>query len=713
MNLTISQLNDAELLIFNKQFSKALEILHGIASVSPSDEEEAFINLLFIEASLPLGYYNIIEKLRFAINYYKRSINHDKYARIKSCHGLYLSSLGKFTEAKEAYFASLISYKRIDNIEGQQAVLNRLAFVFNHVGDIQKSIDYLSQCMSLIDCNDAKRKATIMVNISLQYRKIGSICKSIECYNQIDKEHISSDDKVMAVFYTMSSIPHAMLDDFIVAKNTISKAKPFLKDYIREQAIYYETLGWIHNLEGKYNFALTELTKGLKIAEDIAPKSALMSQIKRRMADSYLGLKDYKSAEQFAGEALTVAEKLNERVEIAECWRIQAQIANYHSESDKAKKHFKKAIDMFNMIGTKYNLAACRYLAATSGLYHNGERQAMLYLAREYFTSEDVKHYVDKIEKQLHRRGLPAHPSHGVPHKEHICIASSPAMIKLIEMADNIAPSSMSILLTGDTGTGKDHLARYLHEMSGLPGEFVSINISAIPNEMIEAELFGHCKGAFTGALSDRVGLIEQASGGTLFLNEIADATPQMQAKLLEALENQTFRRLGENKTRQVSFRLLTATNKDLEEQVKSNRFRADLYHRIKQVEIHLPPLSARQADIGPLIEHFLKLHKVKTDKTSIAKIASAFKLRTWPGNVRELQTELSKLCALHQHDIVKIAEAAANDSLPESEQLLSLLEKHNWNRSKVARELGIGESTVRSKIKKHRLTQNSHLREN
>ena len=158
-------------------------------------------------------------------------------------------------------------------------------------------------------------------------------------------------------------------------------------------------------------------------------------------------------------------------------------------------------------------------------------------------------------------------------------------------MARNIAPSDMAVLLTGPSGVGKDLLAKYIHHYSGRTGRFILVNTPAIPDDMVESELFGHKRGAFTGADADKTGLIEEAEGGTLYLNEIGDASPKLQAKLLDVLESKKFRRLGETKARRVDFRIIAATNHNLEELIRQQRFRADLFHRLNQANLDLPAL--------------------------------------------------------------------------------------------------------------------------
>ena len=198
-------------------------------------------------------------------------------------------------------------------------------------------------------------------------------------------------------------------------------------------------------------------------------------------------------------------------------------------------------------------------------------RSALLHLAREYFESEDIRHYLDKINPILEAVHIKKPKLILKDSSEFIAI--SPVMKKIKDKAEYLADTGMSLLLTGDTGTGKDTLAKYIHLFSNRPGKFVSINTAAIPDTMFEAELFGYKKGAFTGADNEHIGLFEEANNGTLYLNEIGKTSLDLQAKLLDVLENHTIRRVGETEERKVDFRLIVATNSDLEKMITKGTF--------------------------------------------------------------------------------------------------------------------------------------------
>ncbi len=617
-----------------------------------------------------------------------------------------MSSVGQYAEAKEALIEAHINYVRCRDHKGIARSLNRLSYVYFQLGDIDAAIESLEKCAKQYhQVDDISNESTVLMNLAALCFRAGKLQKSISLYHQIIGQLEGKD--ILIAFYN-SSIPYALKGDYKTALETIQKTQPELQTYVRDQAIYYENLGLISILRGDYNRAENALNAGLKMSLEIAPESSLVSQIKRLLGDLYVATRKWRLAEKFAREALAVAEKISERVEIAACYRIFAQIEQHKNDDEKARMWFERAIDIFTQIGSLYELAVTRYLAATSGLYESGERTAMLYLAREYFQSEEVSHYVEKIDAQLRRihipKRTPANKS-GFPCPK--VIAVNKEFREILELAKEAARSELSILLTGPTGTGKDILAEFIHYHSGRTGKFVKMNSAAIQNTLMESELFGSTRGAFTGS-KDRIGLLEEAADGTFFLNEIADSSPEVQAKLLEALEFHHVKRLGENKVRKVNFRLITATNRDLLELIGKDRFRADLYHRLNEINIDLPPLKDRKEDIPMLTRHFLTFAGFDlTDATEkeLDELGSIFMRRIWPGNIRELKAEIQRLWMMARGDIKKIIEYALkrNEDI-EREELITALQMAGGNYVKAAKILGVSEGTIRYRIKKYKL---------
>ncbi len=284
-------------------------------------------------------------------------------------------------------------------------------------------------------------------------------------------------------------------------------------------------------------------------------------------------------------------------------------------------------------------------------------------------------------------------------------------MKRLVDLAKNVARSNMAVLLTGATGTGKDLFAKFIHYHSGRNGRFISVNAAAIPDNMVESELFGYRKGAYTGASESTSGWIEEADGGTFYLNEIADASPELQAKLLDVIENRRICRLGERRERTIDCRIIAASNHDLDRLINEGRFRLDLYHRLNEIPIDLPPLTERNDDIRCLVEYFLSLNGVTfdghPDSELFDSLVDVFSHRQWPGNVRQLEIEVRRLALLCGRDLSCMVESAARYNPSEREELLTLLSQTGWNRREVARILGVNEATVRRRIKKHSLSAN------
>ncbi|WP_374079522.1 sigma-54 interaction domain-containing protein [Bdellovibrio bacteriovorus] len=230
-------------------------------------------------------------------------------------------------------------------------------------------------------------------------------------------------------------------------------------------------------------------------------------------------------------------------------------------------------------------------------------------------------------------------------------IAQSPRFQEVLNVARRVAASSANVLITGESGTGKEIVARMIHDLSSRSREtFVPINCSAIPDQLLESELFGYARGAFTGAMSARPGLFEEANGGTLFLDEIGDLDLHLQAKLLRVLQEKKVKRVGENHYRPLNIRILAATHNDLTEDVQQKKFREDLYFRLNVVPIAIPPLRERTEDILPLANYFLKKYSLKhhsAEKKFSPDVAAFLLSQMWWGNVRELENAIERAVVL------------------------------------------------------------------
>jgi DNA-binding NtrC family response regulator len=239
-------------------------------------------------------------------------------------------------------------------------------------------------------------------------------------------------------------------------------------------------------------------------------------------------------------------------------------------------------------------------------------------------------------------------------------VGRSRAMREVVAILERVAPTDVPILIEGESGTGKDLVARAVHGMSKRRGAYIALNMSAIPESLAESELFGHEKGAFTGAEATRAGFFAEAEGGTLFLDEIGLLAPTLQAKLLRVLQDGEYIPVGSRRPRKASVRVLCATNEDLGKSVEEGKFREDLYYRIKVVPIRLPPLRERKEDIPLLVEHLVKKHALRLSRPPLAPDEDAMRAildRSWPGNVRELEHALERALLLARGDAITVAD--------------------------------------------------------
>ena len=406
--------------------------------------------------------------------------------------------------------------------------------------------------------------------------------------------------------------------------------------------------------------------------------------------------------------------------DVGVCWMLCGQMSGYLSHASGTEVFVLEE----RCVGK--GDAACHFLGRTREEWGDTRADELRFFHAEHLRSwlDDSLHAatesLKQVERKLHetRRAL----------KEVInteldasgLVARSPVMQRVMELARRVAKVDTTVLITGESGTGKERIARLLHdESSRRLGPFIAINCAAITEPLLESELFGHVRGAFTGAVQERAGLFEAANGGTLLLDEVGEMSAGVQVKLLRVLQEREIRRVGENRTRPVNVRVIAATNRDLEARIAAGEFRVDLYYRLNVVRLHMPALRERPDDILPLSRLLLAESAARLGRpvpTLSARAVDQLMYYDWPGNVRELQNAMERAVVLAEvgrtdlDELPAAVRAAPPAPLPvgpvkaletiEREYILAVLERNAGNQVQTAEQLDIGTATLYRKLK-------------
>ncbi len=353
--------------------------------------------------------------------------------------------------------------------------------------------------------------------------------------------------------------------------------------------------------------------------------------------------------------------------------------------------------------------------------------------ASDYVTKPiQQEELLDIVKKTLQRKKEPSKK----PFPEDEFITGNSAKIQnVLKLSDTVAPTDLSVLIEGETGSGKEYIARYIHAKSPRKNKpFIALDCGAIPKDLANSELFGHIKGSFTGAIKDKTGVFEEANGGTLFLDEVGNLRYDIQIKLLRALQEKTITRVGDVKSISVDVRFIAATNEKLQAEVEDNNFREDLYHRLNEFKLFLPPLRERKEDLHHFITHFIKTANIRMNKTVTGidpRLNKIIEDYPWHGNIRELRNVINRAVLMATDDIITAnclpqeifnagskPEAILQETLSEEGNnrlkdashefekvlILNTLRETNFNKSKAARILKIDRKTLYNKIKQYNI---------
>ncbi|UCD95439.1 MAG: sigma 54-interacting transcriptional regulator, partial [Candidatus Zixiibacteriota bacterium] len=637
--------------------------------------------------------------------------------------------LGKYREAEKAYRDAESIFRRNENAPRAGDALNRLAAIQFTRGEFDSSLKCLLEAVEHARKENNNRKlAYLFGNIGRVYTLLGKLNKAEENIRfNIRLSQDLNDEIELARAYLSLGYVNIQQAKYEAAEMALEAGLQYIKknNMAKEEIIYRTYSGELLLKTERASEAEQALYAAAGDGRKIAPESLVAARPLRHLAELYAGQGNYRKALQIANRAMVTMKKIDDSVEIGALQRIQA-ICHAHLDSpEKAREAFCKSIATLEECKARFELADSLAEAGGSELFGASQRTMYMCRAEEIYSICGVTDRANEMQRRIGALeiapaaktgcGALAEQSSDFPTKND-------RMKEIVAHLHLLKESDIPILLIGETGTGKDHLAQYFHSISRPDGPFIPINCAAMPDTLIESELFGYHKGAFTGAEANRRGLFLAANGGVLLLDEIGELPVTLQAKLLDVLESKTIRPLGTTKVFPVDVIVIAATNRNLYEMVEEGTFRRDLFYRLAGITLELPLLRERKEDIPYLLEHFMRKFGLLNGNTRPeSELLRQFVSFDWPGNIRQLENKVKQLSVLasmaKDGSIVELArsffEKNRNDTTNslfeqveqfEKQLLVQALITAGGNKSEAARLLSIHESTFRAKMKRYEL---------
>jgi len=655
-----------------------------------------------------------------------------------------LRDRGELTEAQKAYRDAESIFRRNDCPEGQSRALNHLAGLHFRRADYRNALAVLMDAVEIARRLDDRRKlAYMMGNIGRLHTFMGDFAEAEKHLNiNIQMSGELGDDLETLRAHLSLGYVHLQRADYDQAEQEFAQANILLAAVPspRDEAIYLTYLGELQYRTGQYQESGKVLRRALEKAEAIASGSTLAARVMRHMAELSVRIGDFRQASRLAARAITIMERNDEKTELGALKKIMAQATVGDAatltarQAAEARDLFQGAIALLDESGVRWEKAEALVAAGSSVAFENRKRLTYLFRAEEFYARNRLRTRQEDVSRLIDALG----PFSPVPHENITQPAADLEVDYLtkcesIERIKNQLPlltrADLPVLITGETGVGKDRLARYYHSQVRPRGPYVAINCASVPETLLESELFGYHRGAFTGADHNKKGLFEVASGGVCLLDEIGDMPLMLQAKLLGVLESRKITPLGGTRQVEIDIILIAATNRNLEQMVEQGTFRRDLYYRLSGITFTLPPLRQRREDIPLLLEHFMERRGLlKPGQRASMELVQQFLAYDWPGNIRELGNIVSRL-EIMSHSVAEgqLHELARSILTPEhpaeiTAGLFERVEKFErsliseallaagGNKSEAARLLGVHEATVRTKLKRYGISQESSL---
>ncbi len=640
-----------------------------------------------------------------------------------------LRELGEFKEASRSFRDAESISRRSEDFHGAADALNRLAGIFFRESNFEQALQCMLDAMESIRQTDDRKKLSFMFgNIGRIYTMLGKLSSAEEYIRMnidLASEYNEHQDMVRArlslAYLYIQQARYGKADELL--ESTLTEIR--CRGYINEEIIHLTYAGELAVRTGQFEAAVSLLTEAAARARKTSSNSLHAARPLRWLAELMVRQENYRRALTYLNQAMPIMKSLDDRIEIGALTRLKAICFEKLGKTEEARTLFLEACAMLEGLHARVELADCMVQMSESGVFTPAQRSMYHCRVEDIFRICRIERKLDRpvgIEREImpQQSASPASENTGMFNSHSI--SRNPEMEKIIRQLNLLRTTDIPILFTGETGTGKDFLARYFHSIARPGRPYIAVNCAAIPDTLIEAELFGHNKGAFTGADTNRRGLFEAANGGVILLDEIGELPLPLQAKLLQVLESRKLRPLGGAKEIDLDIIVLAATNRDLEAMSREGTFRLDLYYRLAGITISIPPLRERKEDIPFLLERFMRQYKILTNgKGPDPDLVRLFVAYDWPGNVRQLENRVHQLKALtnlvQDRDFATAAQSLFDEKAEEPGQslqqqleklekklLLEALVSANGNKSEAARLLSIHESTFRAKMKRFRL---------
>ncbi|UCE24010.1 MAG: sigma 54-interacting transcriptional regulator [Candidatus Zixiibacteriota bacterium] len=648
--------------------------------------------------------------------------------------GRILRDMSEFKEAEKAFRDAESIFRRNDCLEGQSLALNQMAWLFF------KQADYTNSLAALMDAIEIDRKLGDKRKLASMMGNIGRIQTFIGDFDEaqknltinLDLSQELNDTLEMAKAYLSLGYIHVQKTEYDEADEAFSNAYPLIIESgsRRDEAIYLTYLGELRYQSGLYEESREILNKALTLTHELAPNNTLEGRVLRHLAELSLRMRELRQAERYCARSWTMMEKAGNKVEMGALCKIKAILAEAKNRDRQSREMYIKAIDLLSDAKVRFEKADALMAAGRSKLFSQRQRLTYLFRAEEIFARIKIGHrqreaerLIDDLDPREGKRASDSTDSLSVCQEDIDYHTTCPEILQFKKQLPLIGRSDLPILLMGETGVGKDHLARYFQHITRPGRPFVAINCASLPETLLESELFGYHRGAFTGAEKNKQGLFVTANGGVLFLDEIGDMPLDLQTKLLGVLENRRLIPLGSTTAVDLDIKIVAATNKNLEQMAEKGSFRRDLYYRLSGVSFEIPPLRGRKGDIPVLLDLFMRQCGLTDPDTDLpSELIRQFVEYDWPGNTRELFNKVKRLEVMAEMvaegDLVELARPMFGGDLPsdngslfdrveefERKIISEALLAAQGNKSEAARILGIHEATVRTKLKRYGLS--------